>query len=552
MRRTLVALLVGAVALLELVPAAASAAPARVTGGDVIVAVSGAVPTERRRTAARVRAVKADIRSQARSMGVVPLATYVGTTRYFTARVTSAQRARLEREPRVLSVMDDALIDGVAGLDGSDSKIVGRPATERLRRQVTPTWLKRLGVTAVDRKLGKGKRRKAFDADIAIIDSGISRNHPDVRAAGGKDCTHSGGWGDGYGHGLGVASILGARDNRRGTVGILPGVRLWSVRIFDDRGRTRLSWVLCGLDWVANKRDRRNRNRPLFEGATLSFSFGGSSQRPARNGACGRGPLDLVHQAICRIERQGTILVAAAGNYGQRAGKRRPAGYPEVITVSAMADFDGRPGGKGRQSRACRAGAAPERDDRFATFSSFGTGVDLIAPGKCIWVAFPGRTYARVSGTSFAAPMVLGAALLYLRRYPSAKPQQVRQALVHAGRKDWRTGSDPDRSHEPRVDVRRFHAPPTFRYRAIARRNVRPSGDPVRVSLSARRSHGHTATIRLRKMRVPKGLRVHIDGSRVTIRTRSTATPGKRVIVLRATDGEVRRTVRIPVRVGGR
>ncbi len=426
---------------------------------------------------------------------------------------------------------------------------IGRPAREQIGSQVTPIWLKRIGVLAVDHRLGSGKRRRPFDADVAIIDSGISKTHPDIRPAGGKDCTHSGSWGDGYGHGTGVASILGARDDQKGIVGMLPGVRLWSVRIFDTKGQTKLSWVLCGLDWVASKRDPHDKHKPFFEGATLSFSIGGPSRGFVPNGNCGRRPIDLIHQAVCRIERQGTILVAAAGNYDQKASTRKPAGYKEVVTVSAMADFDGKPGGKGRQSQACHAGSALERDDRFASFSSYGAGVDLIAPGKCIWVAYRGKSYARVSGTSFAAPMVLGAALMYRKRYPGAKPNQVRQALVYAGRRDWRTGSDPDRLHEPRVDVRHFAPPPTFVYSRQARRTVRRGGAAISLTLQARRLHGQTAPITLHVVHAPKGVRVTIDGSHVTIRATSSARTGRQAVTIRASDGEVARTIRIPVRL---
>ncbi len=280
---------------------------------------AGPVPSASRLTPARLRKVRAAIRAQARALGVTALSTYVSDTRAFSTRITAADRVRLERDPAVLEVIDDDLVEGMSDVEDSGSKIIGRPTSEQLSHQVTPTWLKRIGVLAVDRRLGKGKRRRAFDADVAIIDSGISHTHPDIRPAGGKDCTHSGGWGDGYGHGLGVASILGARDNHRGTVGILPGVRVWSVRIFDSKGRARLSWVLCGLDWVASQRDPHHRHRPLFEGATLSFSLGGSSRGFIANRNCGHRPLDLVHQAVCRIERQGTIVVAAAGNYDQKA-----------------------------------------------------------------------------------------------------------------------------------------------------------------------------------------------------------------------------------------
>ena len=551
MRTRLAALLVVATALAVIVPSTVAAMPADTPLTEVVIAVRGSVPNSRDMTAARLARLRATIRAQARALGVTPLETFTSTTRAFSAHITTQQRDQLQEDPRVLGVMDDEFIEGVSALEDSDSKIRGRPTRERLRRQVTPTWLRRIGVTARDKRLGSGKHRRAFDADIAVVDSGISPNHPDVRPVGGKDCTHSGGWGDGYGHGLGVASILGARDNHRGTVGILPGVRLWSVRIFDSKGRTKMSWVLCGLDWVANKRDPHDRHRPFFEGVTLSFSIGDASSKPVPDGDCGRHPLDLIHQAVCRIEHQGTILVAAAGNYAQKADRRRPAGYQQVITVSAMADFDGRPGGKGHQSSACHAGAAPEQDDQFASFSSYGPGVDLIAPGKCIWVAYHGKSYARVSGTSFAAPMVLGAALLYRQRYPSARPNQVRMALIYAGRHDWRLKSDPDGSHEPRVDVRHFAPPPTFEYSRPSRRTVHRGGDTLTVTLEAHRQHGHTAPIRLRSVDTPHGVRVTIDGSRITIHARGSARPGRGTLTLRASDGEITRTIHIPIRVVG-
>ena len=549
MRTRLAALLVAATALTLGVPSTVGAMSGDTTQTDVVIAVRGPVPDGSGLTASRLAKLRAAIRSQARALGVTPLETFTSTTRAFSARITAQQRGQLQDDPRVIGVMDDELTDGVSALQDAGSKITGRPIREELLHQVTPTWLQRIGVTTKDRRLGSGKHRQAFDADIAIIDSGISPNHPDVRPVGGKDCTHSGGWGDGYGHGLGVASILGARDNHRGIVGILPGVRLWSVRIFDRQGRAKMSWVLCGLDWVASKRDPHDHHQPFFEGATLSFSIGNANDSAVPDGDCGRHPLDLIHQAICRIAHQGTILVAAAGNYGQKADTRRPAGYRQVITVSAMADFDGRPGGKGQQSAACLAGAAREQDDRFASFSSYGAGVDLIAPGKCIWVAFRGKSYARVSGTSFAAPMVLGAALLYRKRYPTARPNQVRMALIYSGRHDWRLSSDPDQSHEPKVDVRHFAPPPTFTYSQPSRRTLKLGTGMVDVTLRPHRRHGHTARIRIRSISAPHGVHVTIHGSRVTIHARASARTGRQSVTVRASDGEVARTIHIPIRV---
>ena len=264
---------------------------------------------------------------------------------------------------------------------------------------------------------------------------------------------------------------------------------------------------------------------------------------------CGQARRDVIHSAVCRVADQGTILVAAAGNYGDPARQRAPAAYPEVITVSAMADFDGKPGGRGRQSQACLAGSAVERDDAFTTFSSYGTAVDLIAPGKCIWVATRGGGYARVAGTSFSTPIVLAVALRYKQRFPSARPNQVRMGLIKAGRKDWRVGTDPDKQHEPRVDMRRFRKPPTFRYQEVDRRSVRRSGDGITIKLHRDRLHGHTAEISLRTADRPSGIKVSIDGSTVRVKATSSARTGKQHVTIVASDGEVRKTIKVPIKV---
>lgn len=557
--------------------AAVTAVPVTaVTVGDtqtsVIVTLAGA-PADERTGKRALRATRRQVRATAGTLGVTPTAIYPAIGLVFGASVTTSQLASLERDPRVLAVepddpvLDQQTADALAGdartavemaanidladdveLNRKRQKIAGRPIRERLARQRVPIWLKRIGATRRVAGLGNHRTKRGFDADVAIIDSGIDKRHPDVQPAGGKDCSRSGTWGDGYGHGTGVASILGARDNKVGIVGLLPGVRLWSVRIFDDRGRGSVSGVLCALDWMARKRDPRHKDRPFFEGATMSFAVIMAGREPSTR-PCGQGPRDVIHKAVCKVVRQGTILVAAAGNYGDSAKQRAPAAYPEVITVSAMADFDGKPGGKGRQSQACLAGSALERDDAFTTFSSYGSAVDLIAPGKCIWVAVKGGGYARVAGTSFSTPIVLAVALRYRQRYPSAQPNQVRMALIKAGLKDWRVGTDPDRTHEPRVDMRRFRKPPTFRYERVERRTVRRTRDGITVRLHRERVRGHTAEIRLRTAAAPTGISVSIDGSKVRIKATSSARTGHQQVLITATDGELRKTIKVPITV---
>ncbi|MDP9022087.1 MAG: S8 family serine peptidase, partial [Actinomycetota bacterium] len=136
--------------------------------------------------------------------------------------------------------------------------------------------------------------------------------------------------------------------------------------------------------------------------------------------------IDHVHRAVCAATAAGVTLVAAAGNDAEDAANYHPAAYPEVIAVSALADSDGRPGGLGPPP-ACLAGSL---DDHLAFFSNFGSVVDIAAPGVCISSTYPGGRYATSSGTSFAAPLVAGAAALLKARNPSWSPQTIRQQLL--------------------------------------------------------------------------------------------------------------------------
>jgi subtilisin len=116
-----------------------------------------------------------------------------------------------------------------------------------------------------------------------------------------------------------------------------------------------------------------------------------------------------------------------------------PAAYDEVITVSALADSDGRPGGDGR---ATTQGA----DDSLADFSNFGADVDIAAPGVDILSTVLGG-YARGYGTSVASPHVAGAAALFLAKQPGATPAEVKAHLLST-RKEIVLPNDPDAINE--------------------------------------------------------------------------------------------------------
>ena len=289
------------------------------------------------------------------------------------------------------------------------------------------------------------------NADVAIVDTGIDSAHPDLNVAGGYNCSTSnrGLWRDMNHHGTHVAGTVGAKDDGYGVVGVAPGVRLWAVKILNDDGFGYLSWYVCGLDWIASRKDPVDPTRPLFEAVNMSVAKSGSDDR-----ACGTKNKDILHAAICRVVAAGIPVVAAAGNDRSNASTLVPASYDEVITVSALADTDGRSGGSGGPS--CYSWGTYDQDDTLADFSNGGYDVDLIAPGKCIWSTLPGKSYGYSSGTSMAAPHVTGAVALYKSTRPYATNSEVKAALQYLGTMDWKWWTDRDSYHEKLLDVSRL------------------------------------------------------------------------------------------------
>jgi subtilisin family serine protease len=196
--------------------------------------------------------------------------------------------------------------------------------------------------------------------------------------------------------------------------------------------------VICGIDYVTAHADQ-------IEVANMSLGGGGED-----DGNCGRTNGDAQHQAICESVAAGVTYAVAAGNDSADAAESTPAAYDEVITVSALADFNGQPGG----------GAAPtcrqDVDDTFADFSNYGSDVDLVAPGTCITSTWMNGGYDTISGTSMASPHVAGGAALYAANNPGASPAQVQSALESAGSSDWNAVDDPDNTKEPLLDVTGF------------------------------------------------------------------------------------------------
>ena len=326
----------------------------------------------------------------ARDAGITPRRVYRDALRGFAARLPVAAIKALRRHRQVRLIAED------------------RPMYAHA--QTLPTGIDRISADLYPGVAPDSVDQRG-DVDVAVLDSGIDVDHPDLNVGGGENCSDGASYDDGSGHGTHVAGTIGALDNGIGAVGVAPGARLWAINVIGPDNDVPWSDVICGLDWVS-------ANRGTIE--VINMSLGGVGS----DSACSSGPL---HQAICNVVAAGIPIIVSAGNEGKDASRTIPAAYEEVITVSAMADFDGRAGGKSPTT--C---GAPERDDTFASFSNYGADVDIAAPGRCIYSTIRRGRYASWSGTSMAAPHVTGAIALYLAATPGASPAQVRSWLLNS------------------------------------------------------------------------------------------------------------------------
>ncbi|HUG98602.1 MAG TPA: S8 family serine peptidase [Gammaproteobacteria bacterium] len=285
------------------------------------------------------------------------------------------------------------------------------------------------------------------DVDVAVIDTGVDFEHPDLNVAGGVDCTVSSGGGppwsrtfycsstegtggdDDHYHGTHVAGTIGALDNGIGVVGVAPGARIWAVKVLDSQGSGYESGIVAGIDWIAAHGG--------IEVANMSLGGSGYSQ----------AEYDAIQNAV----NSGVAFAVAAGNSDADANNYSPAAFDNVLTVSALADFDGEPGGLA--SPTCRT----DQDDTLADFSNWGDAVQIAAPGVCILSTYPIEKgeYGTISGTSMSSPHVAGAlALLASSNNPSTATHvyNLYDQVINAGNFNW-TDDSGDGIKEPLLDV---------------------------------------------------------------------------------------------------
>jgi hypothetical protein len=324
---------------------------------------------------------------KARAYGLGLRHVYDSAVSGFAADVPPGQLKKLRADPDVAAIVEDREVHAF-----DDTHPTGIRRTQADRNPLALI----------------GSHTNPIAVDVAVIDTGIDVNHPDLNVAGGVSCVPGDtSYDDANGHGTHVAGTIGALDNGSGVVGVAPGVRLWAVRVLDAQGAGDFADVICGIDWVTAHADTIR---------VANMSLGAE----APGGDCSDGGL---HEAVCRSVAAGVTYVVAAGNSGVDAAGTVPASFDEVITVSAIVDTDGRPGGKGPIN------LLYGKDDTLASFSNFGAVVDLAAPGVGITSTYLNGGYATLDGTSMASPHVAGAAAIYLYQNPTASPAAVKDAL---------------------------------------------------------------------------------------------------------------------------
>jgi len=232
---------------------------------------------------------------------------------------------------------------------------------------------------------------------VAIIDSGIDVDHPELQGAIEDSFNPAGGDGSPHSHGTSIAGAIVAKSK---LIGVAPNARILAVRAFDPTAAsaegTTFS-ILKGLEWATGKGAR-----------VINMSFA--------------GPQDpIMARLLAAASKRGIVLVAAAGNAGPKSPPLFPASDPNVIAVTAT-----------------------DSDDKLFQGSNRGHHVAVAAPGVRVLLPIPGGNYDMTTGTSFAAAHISGIAALILEREPGLSPDSVRRVLLSTAHDLGPAGRDKD------------------------------------------------------------------------------------------------------------
>jgi subtilisin family serine protease len=351
--------------------------------------------------------------------------------------------SKLSSDPRIFAINQD---------------LYGKISALKYKNQTIPNSLERINANILNLTIGdtsasnnvlttemhQNQDLNFSNVDIAIIDTGISLDHPDLNVY--RNISFVEGVPDGnddLGHGTHIAGIAAAMDNSFGVLGVAPGAKLWAIKVCDVNGNCPLSSQIKAIQYV-------NEHADEIDIVNLSI------ENPQS---------DKLDKAITESISKGLIYVVAAGNSNTNISSTSPARVPGVITVSAISDSDGECGRRGNNTI-----GGP--DDYAASFSNYGNSVDFAAPGVDVFSTYLGQGYAFDSGTSMAAPIVTGQAAVYKSFFPNATSEQVISALLNSSIPY--TTACAGSSHGHFGDTRNYHQEPL-----IYSINIQSEYDPV-------------------------------------------------------------------------
>ena len=306
--------------------------------------------------------------------GFSPELTFSRVVRGFSARMSQQAVEALRRNPRVQLVEPDGVVTMTEA--GSQSPV---------------TW----GLDRIDQRNPSLDDSYSWGNDgtgvhAYILDTGIRTTHLEFAGRATFDVDFTGDRlpndGDCQGHGTHVAGTVGGSS-----YGVAKNVRLHAVRVLDCGGSGWWSWVIGGLEWVADHQDA-----PGDWPAVVNMSLSG-------------GVSASVNAAVAGAVADGVVVVVAAGNDSGDACTKSPASAPDALTVGSSTSSDSR-----------------------SSFSNMGTCVDLFAPGSSI-TSSTQNTISSIgtwSGTSMASPHVAGVAALYLGDDSNLSPDQVMRGIL--------------------------------------------------------------------------------------------------------------------------
>lgn len=324
--------------------------------------------------------VLSHVQSIERRYGVRADAAFGSVFKGMAVRLKQAQLEQLQRDPSVERIEAEQ----VYGIGARPTK----GGTTTTVPQIVPWGITKTQASQSYTLAGNGTGAVA-GVRAYVIDTGIDTANADLNRIGLVNFVGDRKNTDCNGHGTHVAGTMAAYDNTIDVVGMAPGVMTYGVKVLDCNGSGTTTSVIKGIDWVA-----ANAIKP----AVANMSLGG-------------GVSQLLDDAVRAAAAKGIVFSIAAGNSAANACTSSPARVGGGTTPGVLVV------------------AATDSSDAEASFSNYGSCVDIWAPGVSIPSLKIGGGLATMSGTSMAAPHVGGAAALLYGRYPTTAYDSVTTTL---------------------------------------------------------------------------------------------------------------------------